>query len=516
MNADASSDAPRVVVRTLRLNDLKAIQALHRRVYPDLEPWSEANLRDHLNRFAEGQIGVELDGRLVATSSSLIVNSETVEDRHTFNDVCRDGFVHAHDANGDMLYGIDIAVEPGKRGMRLARRIYDARKELVVRKNLRGIVFGGRMPGYHKYAESVSATEYLAKVLRKEIRDPVILAQRANGFVVDGLLTDYLPKDKESRGYAVLMRWHNPNWVPTDMRSQPARTVRVAAVQYQMRSISSFDEFATQCEFFIDTASEYHCDFVLFPELLTNQLLALVPDERPAVSARKLDRFTQQYRDFFANMAIRYNINVIAGTHLTMERKTLYNIAYLFHRDGRVDRQAKLHITPSEARWWGVTAGKQLRVFDTDRGPVGISICYDVEFPEVARSLKEMGAELLFVPYNTDIESGHLRVRACAQARAIENHIYVITSGAVGNLPQVEGADIHYAQSAILTPSDIAFARGGVAAQATPNVETMLVHSLDLATLRRMEVMGTVRPWIDRRTDLYKVKFKPAKPGNEL
>jgi predicted amidohydrolase len=192
-----------------------------------------------------------------------------------------------------------------------------------------------------------------------------------------------------------------------------------------------------------------------------------------------------------------------------VEDGELVNVAHLFHRDGRIDRQHKVHITPSEQRWWGVSPGHKFEVFETDCGRIAIAICYDIEFPETARIAKANGAEILFVPYNTDLRSGHLRVRVCAHARAVENHMYVVTSGAVGNLPQVPGADIHYAQSAILTPSDIAFSRDGIGAEATPNVETMLVHDLDLRMLRSTEATGTVRPWMDRRTDLYEVRYEP-------
>lgn len=498
---------PRLIVRPLRMSDLPGIVELHRKAYPGLAPWSEANLRDHLDRFPQGQLGVEFDGRLVATSSSLIIKYSELDIKHTFADICAGGFIRAHDPEGDMLYGIDITVDPRVRGLRLARRLYDARKELAQRLNLRGMVFGGRMPGYFRQASKLTAEEYVAKVVRKELRDPVITAQRANGFTVCGVLPNYLPKDEESRGYAVLMEWRNPSWVPTQGKLAP-RSVRVAAVQYQMRSIQSFEEFATQCEFFIDTASEYRADFVLFPELLTNQLLALVPAESPGSSARRLHEFSERFVAFFGHMAIKYAINVIAGTHLMVEDDKLYNVAHLFHRDGRVDKQYKVHVTPSESRWWGVSAGDSIHVFDTDRGRIGIAICYDIEFPEYARFLKGRGAELIFVPYNTDIRSGHLRVRSCAQARAIENHLYVVIAGAVGNLPQVEGADIHYAQSAILTPSDIPFARDAVAAEATPNVETMLVHDLDLALLRRTQANGTVNIWPDRRTDLYEIRYR--------
>ncbi|HET8936206.1 MAG TPA: carbon-nitrogen hydrolase family protein [Polyangiales bacterium] len=489
------------------MSDLPSITALHYQAYPGTEPWTEANLRDHIERFPEGQLGVELDNRLVATSSSLVLKLSELDVKHTFSDVCANGFIRGHDPEGDTLYGIDITVDKRVRGMRLARRLYDARKELTQQLNLRSMVFGGRMPGYHRHANKLSAEEYLAKVLRKELRDVVITAQRANGFMISGVLRDYWPQDKQSRGHAVFMEWRNPNWVPAHGKIA-ARTVRVAAVQYQMRSVQSFEEFATQCEFFVDTSSDFRSDFVLFPELLTNQLLSLVPADSPSASARRLSEFSERFVQFFGHMAMKYAVNVIAGTHLMVEEGKLLNVAHLFHRDGRINKQYKVHITPSEARWWGVSAGDRIEVFDTDRGRIGIAICYDVEFPEYVRALKARGAELIFVPYNTDIRSGHLRVRACSQARAIENHLYVVTAGAVGNLPHVEGADIHYAQSAILTPSDIPFARDAVAAEATPNVETMVVHDLDLVLLRRTQANGTVNIWPDRRTDLYEIHYK--------
>lgn len=316
-----------------------------------MEPWSRANLENHLQVFPEGQIGIELDGKIIATSSSLIVSEQDLPMQHTFKDVCAGGFLSAHDPEGDLLYGIDIAVDPSIRGHKFSRRIYDARKELVRRLNLKGIVFGGRMPSYHRHAHEMTPAEYLAAVLRKELRDTVVTAQRANGFVVRGLLPGYLKSDKESGGNAVLMEWVNSDWVP--LHGPRASNVRVAAVQYEMRPIKSFEEFANQCEFFIDTASEYRADFLLFPELLTNQLLALVPAPNPSDSARLLDQFTKEYVEFFGKMALKYNVNIIAGTHLTVEDEILYNVAYLFHRNGSVDHQYKVHITPSEARWWG-------------------------------------------------------------------------------------------------------------------------------------------------------------------
>jgi predicted amidohydrolase len=215
----------------------------------------------------------------------------------------------------------------------------------------------------------------------------------------------------------------------------------------------------------------------------------------------------------FTSLAVRYNLNIVGGSTFTLENKMLYNVAFLFHRNGSIDKQAKLHVTPNEARWWGVTPGDRLRVFDTDRGRVAINICYDIEFPELARIARSEGADILFVPFNTDERRGYLRVRHCAQARAIENQIYVAIAGCTGNQPFVENADVHYAQSAILTPSDFAFARDAIAAESMPNTETLVIQDVDTEQLRRHRLSGTVRTWGDRRLDLYSVKYNDPEKG---
>jgi predicted amidohydrolase len=136
-----------------------------------------------------------------------------------------------------------------------------------------------------------------------------------------------------------------------------------------------------------------------------------------------------------------------------------------------------------------------------------VLICYDAEFPELARHLIDQGAMILFVPFCTDEPRGYLRVRYCCHARAIENQCYVVLSGVVGNLPNVENMDIHYAQSCILTPCDFAFARDGVAADTGANTETIAFADLRLADLRVARASGTVRNYKDRRFDLYRVNW---------
>lgn len=348
---------------------------------------------------------VEIDGKLAASSSSLVLEYDPSLEWHNWKAVADSGYIRNHNPKGDTLYGIEIMVDPEFRGMKLSRRLYDARKDLARRMNLARIVIAGRIPGYGKFAEEMPASEYIDKVAEKAIYDPVMTAQMSNGFAVRGLIPNYLAADSDSCGYATFLEWVNLNYVPGAKRRfhSAVEPIRICVVQYQMRSIKSFEDFAKQCEFFLDTASDYKCDFILFPELFTTQLLSCVDGMRPGLAARQLAEFTPQYLEFFTEMAVRYDVNVIGGSQFVVEHDTLYNISYLFGRDGSIGKQYKIHITPSERKWWGVTPGDKVEVFDTDCGRVAIQICYDIEFPELTRIAAHKGAQVIFVPFNTTL-----------------------------------------------------------------------------------------------------------------
>lgn len=473
-----------------------------------MEPWSAEHLGSQLDRFPAGQLGIEYDGRLVASCSALIVDFSEYADWHDWTLISDRGFITNHDPDGDTLYGIEMMVHPDYRGMKLSRRLYSARKELSRRLNLMRIIIGGRIPGFGDYAQEMSASDYVEYVVHKDIFDPVLTPQLANGFVLRGLIPDYLKSDAASRGFATHLEWLNLDYqAKVEKRYKAVSRVRLCIVQWQMRRIENFSEFETQAEFFVDTASDYRADFVLFPELFTLELLSLLGPASPGLAARRLAEMTPKYLELFTDLAVRYHINIIGGSQFTLEEDSLFNVAYLFRRNGTIEKQYKIHVTPNEKRWWGISPGSRLEVFDTDCGPVSINVCYDVEFPELARYAAAKNARILFVPFNTNERNGYHRVRSCAMARAIENHMYVAMAGCVGNLPFVENADIHYAQSAIFTPSDIAFSRDGIAAQASENISQVLVHDVDIDLVRRHRLTGTTTNWNDRRTDLYRCSF---------
>src|SRR5690606_27907174 len=173
---------------------------------------------------------------------------------------------------------------------------------------------------------------------------------------------------------------------------------------------------------------------------------------------RKLADYTQEIKAKIQELAVIYNVNIVAGTMPLVDTDgRLFNVSYLCHRNGKTDEYRKIHITPNEIKHYGMAGGNAVNVFDTDCGKVGLLICYDVEFPELSRILADQGMQLLIVPFLTDTPNGYIRVRHCAQARAIENECYVAIAGAVGNLPKVNNMDIQHAQSAVFTPSDFAF-----------------------------------------------------------
>jgi len=507
------STLARVTERQLGKDDFEAVTALQLECFPGMKPWSRGQWDSMIDTFPEGQLAVEVEGGIAATASSLIVDYAEYAEWHDWRTIADDGHIQNHDPAGDTLYGIEIQVSPRFRGMKLARRLYEARKEICRERQLARIVIGGRIPGYAKHADALTPQQYVAKVMQKELHDMVLTAQIANGFTLLQLIPDYYPSDEDSGGFATCLEWPNLDFMPrAHPRSRRAHEpVRVATAQYQMRRIQNFEEFAKQVEFLVDVASDHKADFLCFPELFTLQLLSLITSARPGLAARELAEYTPQFIDLMQGLAIRYNVNIIGGSQFTNRDDRLLNICTLFRRDGSTAEQQKIHVTPNESRWWGVQGGNRVEVFDTDRGKIAILICYDVEFPELARVIAESGALLLFVPFNTNDRHGLVRVQTCARARAIENQIYVITSGCTGNLPFVENADLHYAQSGVYTPADLAFARDGIAAEAQPNLETVVIHDLDLEALRRARRNGTVRNWADRRLDLYRVEWKGEK-----
>ena len=495
----------------LTLNDYEQLKEAMIEAYSSMPDsyWRAAQIKSLIDKFPEGQVVIKINGELAGCALSIILEYDRFDDQHTYKEITGAFTFDTHKQDGDVLYGIDIFIKSEYRGLRLGRRLYDYRKELTEKLNLRGIAFGGRIPNYHKYAATLSPKEYIEKVKRKEIHDPVLNFQISNDFHPSKILKGYLEGDDNSGEFAVLLEWDNIYYEKKSKKvASKKKVVRLGLIQWQMRLYKDLEELMQQAEYFVDAVSAYRADFALFPEFFNAPLMADNNHLPESEAIRELAKHTPEIVQKFSELAISYNINIITGSMPEIKDGLLYNVGYICKRDGATDRYEKLHVTPDEAKVWGMQGGNQLKTFDTDCGKIGVLICYDSEFPELSRLLADEGMDILFIPFLTDTQNGYSRVRHCAQARAIENECYVAIAGSVGNLPKVNNMDIQYAQSMVFTPCDFSFPANGIKAEATTNTEMILIADVDLDLLKDLNKFGSVRNLNDRRKDIFELKKK--------
>jgi predicted amidohydrolase/GNAT superfamily N-acetyltransferase len=508
-----------VKVRPWKQEDIPAIVACHRAAYPDFPKeslYDERIYNMQFSAFPEGQLLAEADGQVVGYATAIIVQLDEDIDWYRYDEITGAGTFSTHTPTGDTLYGADIAVHPDYRGKGVAGKIYKHRKRIMKRFNLRRMIAHGRIMNYNEYAGKLTAEEYVEKVKKGELKDSALNAHLKAGYQVRGVFLDLI-RDDSSFNYSTFLVMSNPDFQPIRRKiaaaplRRPVRRIRVCAAQYLMRRIHSWEELRQSVEFFVIAADAYHCHLLLLPELFTAQMFSTMPSNWDSIKAMKeLSRITDQYVDMFKTLSSQYNLHIVGGSQPVLREGRLYNVAHLFTPTGNVYTQDKLHITPNERREWGIQPGEGINVFRTPLGRIAIQICYDIEFPEVSRLLALAGAEVILVPFSTDEKRAYYRVRAAAQARAIENSIYVVIAANVGNLHGVKTYLLNYGQSAVFTPSDFAFPLQATGGEAEPNVETVVISDLDFAILAQQREIGSVRPLRDRRPDLYDLKAQPG------
>ena len=289
------------------------------------------------------------------------------------------------------------------------------------------------------------------------------------------------------------------------------RTVSIAACQFVVRPVGSFDEFAAHARGLLDKAAG--ADLVLFPELFTIELFTTFPDwmDRPVSELTRIHRYgntcyTEDYRRLFESEARERGQHIVAGSHLEKKGGRYLNVAYLYGPDGLVHTHDKTHIFPAEAEW-STEEGDTIEMVELPFAKVGFNVCYEAEIPECAASLAEQGAEIILCPSLTFTEEGFWRVRHCAQARAIENQVYVVHCGGSAVLPPGGPLPSPWGRSSILSPCDAPWdAPNGVVAESPePNIETVVQGVVDLDRLHENRENGAAPTFRDRRrrADLY-------------
>jgi predicted amidohydrolase len=282
-----------------------------------------------------------------------------------------------------------------------------------------------------------------------------------------------------------------------------ARTATIAVCQTALRPLRAFVDFAEHVRALLDRAKG--ADLVAFPELFTIELFTTFDGwrDRPVADLPRIDAYTDDYRRLFASEANERRQAILAGSHLVREDGRTRNVAHLFEPGGRQHRHAKTHLFPAETAW-GTVEGDRLESIALPFARVGIAICYEAEIPECAASHAEQGIEILLCPSFTLTEHGFWRVRHCAQARAIENQIFVVHASATGTpdgpLPGAWG------RSSVLTPCDVPWTANGIAAEVDANREGVAIAELDLDALEENRRTGAAPTFRDRRrrADVYR------------
>ena len=328
--------------------------------------WREHQIEALIKKFPEGQVVVRVNDQIAGCALSIIIDFQNFDSHHTYRKITGNYTFNTHTSNGNVLYGIDVFIKPEFRGLRLGRRLYDFRKELCERLNLKSIAFGGRMPNYHKYADQFSPKEYISKVKLKEIHDPVLNFQISNDFHPSKVLKGYLEGDEASNEFAVLMEWDNIYYEKPNKKTMPTKkVVRLGLIQWQMRPYKNLDELMQQAEYFVDAVSGYRSDFALFPEFFNAPLMAENNHLSEPEAIRELATHTSSIVEQFSKLAITYNINIITGSMPEIKDNGLYNVGYLCKRDGTTERYEKLHVTPDEEKVWGMQGGNEIKAFET-------------------------------------------------------------------------------------------------------------------------------------------------------
>ncbi|MBZ9713895.1 carbon-nitrogen hydrolase family protein [Deinococcus multiflagellatus] len=282
--------------------------------------------------------------------------------------------------------------------------------------------------------------------------------------------------------------------------------VRVAAAAYPVDFLEGWTAYEAKLSRWVGEAAAQGAQLLVFPEYSPLELISLLPRAlhhdvlgmRPALQA-----FLPEFLALHARLARQHGVGIVAGSYPVAQGEGFVNRAYVFGPDGTQTHQDKLLMTRFEAEEWAIAPGEGVRVFDLPLPGwtlrFGIAICYDSEFPTLARQLAEAGAELLVVPSFTGSRAGYTRVRVGSMARALENQCYALHAPLIAHAPWTYAVEDAHGAAGIYAPADNGLPADGVVAQRGWNETGWLVADLDLALTRHVRADGHVLNWRDRQ-----------------
>lgn len=268
----------------------------------------------------------------------------------------------------------------------------------------------------------------------------------------------------------------------------------IATAQYPIERLASWADYTAKLTGWVEAAAAGRAALAVFPEYGAMELAALDPASMGdlAGSLESVAALANQVDALHADLAQRYGLHILAASMPVRAGDSFVNRARLFAPSGKVGVQDKLIMTRFEREEWFVSASGPLRLFETELGKIGINICYDSEFPLLARAQVEAGMELLLVPSCTDSLHGYWRVRLGTQARALEGQCYAVQSPTVGAAPWSPAVDANHGAAGIYGPPDKGMPADGVIALGEVDAAQWLFGEVDLARVAQLRADGGV------------------------
>lgn len=278
-------------------------------------------------------------------------------------------------------------------------------------------------------------------------------------------------------------------------------TLRIASAQYDIGYFARLEDYERKLGDWVARAAAEGARLLVFPEYGAMELTSLFGeavqrDLHEELAA--LQSVVPAFLSLHERLAAQHDVYLVAASLPVRVGAAYHNRAHLFSPSGVMGFQDKLVMTRFERERWGVSAGDALKVFETELGCLAVNICYDSEFPLLARAQVEAGAQLLLVPSCTDALAGYHRVRIGCQARALENQCYVVQAPTVGTAEWSEAVDVNVGAAGVFAPPDRGFPDDGVVALGPMNEPRWIYADVDLAraqTVRREGQVLNHRVW---------------------
>jgi len=269
----------------------------------------------------------------------------------------------------------------------------------------------------------------------------------------------------------------------------------IAAAQYPIDLLDGWDAYEAKLTRWVEGAAVAGASLAVFPEYGAMELASLDPETMGdlALSIETVSALLPRVDALHATLAVQTGMHILAASAPRKDADGRFrNAALLFAPNGKVGTQDKLVMTRFEREQWHIAAGSVLRVFDTQLGKLAVNICYDAEFPLLARACVEAGADVLLVPSCTDSLHGYWRVRLGAQARALEGQCYAVQSPTVGDAAWSPAVDINRGAAGIYGPPDRGMPADGVLATGVEGVSQWVFADVDIALIASLRADGGV------------------------